>query len=120
MGSADHQFHLTELLSQNYSLREGCAEAQQCPDKPEEELGKDFIDQVWGLTSLCPVALPWLHGGHPMLTWCALLAQPWSLLCSPKLWRFWSLLCLCTAQLLGGPDAGVLPSGDLPRSSKGA
>lgn len=45
MGSADHQFNLTELLSQNYSLREGCAEAPQCPDKPEEELGKDFIGQ---------------------------------------------------------------------------
>lgn len=47
MGSADHQFNLAELLSQNYSLREGCAEAPQCPDKPEEEeLDKDFIAQV--------------------------------------------------------------------------
>ncbi|XP_050995609.1 mesoderm induction early response protein 2 [Acomys russatus] len=45
MGSADHQFNLTELLSQNYSLHEGCAEAPQCPDKPEEQLDKDFIDQ---------------------------------------------------------------------------
>ncbi|XP_015852333.2 mesoderm induction early response protein 2 isoform X2 [Peromyscus maniculatus bairdii] len=46
MGSADHQFNLAELLSQNYSLREGCAEAPQCPDKPEEEeLDKDFIAQ---------------------------------------------------------------------------
>lgn len=46
MGSADPQFNLAELLSQNYSLREGCAEALQCPDKPEEELDKDFIAQV--------------------------------------------------------------------------
>ncbi|XP_027275272.1 mesoderm induction early response protein 2 isoform X4 [Cricetulus griseus] len=45
MGSADHQFNLAELLSQNYSLREGCAEAPRCPDKPEEELDKDFIAQ---------------------------------------------------------------------------
>ncbi|XP_028719399.1 mesoderm induction early response protein 2 [Peromyscus leucopus] len=46
MGSADHQFNLAELLSQNYSLREGCAEAPQGPDKPEEEeLDKDFIAQ---------------------------------------------------------------------------
>lgn len=45
MGSADHQFHLTELLTQNYSLQEGCAEALQGPDRPEEELDKDFIDQ---------------------------------------------------------------------------
>jgi hypothetical protein len=47
MGSADHQFNLAEILSQNYSLREGCAEASRCPDKPEEELDKDFISQVW-------------------------------------------------------------------------
>nr|XP_021497536.1 mesoderm induction early response protein 2 isoform X1 [Meriones unguiculatus] len=46
MGSADPQFNLADLLSQNYSLREGCAEALQCPDKPEEEeLDKDFIAQ---------------------------------------------------------------------------
>uniref|UniRef100_A0A8C0X5D8 Mesoderm induction early response protein 2 n=1 Tax=Castor canadensis TaxID=51338 RepID=A0A8C0X5D8_CASCN len=45
MGSADHQFNLAEILSQNYSLREGCAEASRCPDKPEEELDKDFISQ---------------------------------------------------------------------------
>ncbi|XP_021060552.1 mesoderm induction early response protein 2 isoform X1 [Mus pahari] len=45
MGSADHQFNLTELLTQNYNLQEGCAEAPQCPDRPEEELDKDFIDQ---------------------------------------------------------------------------
>ncbi|KAL1783174.1 mesoderm induction early response protein 2 isoform X1 [Sigmodon hispidus] len=45
MGSADHQFNLAGLLSQNYSLREGCAEAPQCPDKPEEALDKDFIAQ---------------------------------------------------------------------------
>lgn len=45
MGSADHQFNLAELLTQNYNLQEGCAEAPQCPEKPEEELDKDFIDQ---------------------------------------------------------------------------
>ncbi|XP_042553126.1 mesoderm induction early response protein 2 isoform X2 [Dipodomys spectabilis] len=45
MGSADHQFSLTEILSQNYNLREGCAEASRCPDKPDEELDKDFISQ---------------------------------------------------------------------------
>ncbi|XP_075831748.1 mesoderm induction early response protein 2 isoform X2 [Microtus pennsylvanicus] len=45
MGSADHRFNLAELLSQNYSLREGCAEAPQCPDKPEDQLDKDFIAQ---------------------------------------------------------------------------
>lgn len=45
MGSADHRFNLAELLSQNYSLREGCAEAPQCPDKPEDQLDKDFITQ---------------------------------------------------------------------------
>ncbi|KAM4887904.1 mesoderm induction early response protein 2 isoform 2-T2 [Thomomys bottae] len=45
MGSADHQFSLAEILSQNYSLREGCAEASRCPDKPGEELDKDFVSQ---------------------------------------------------------------------------
>nr|XP_044991197.1 mesoderm induction early response protein 2 isoform X2 [Jaculus jaculus] len=45
MGSADHQFNLAEILSQNYSLQEGCAEAVRCPNKPEEELDKDFISQ---------------------------------------------------------------------------
>lgn len=71
MGSADHQFNLAELLTQNYSLQEGCAEAPQCPEKPEEELDKDFIDQVWGLTRLRPVAVlglsvvqPHAHGLH--------------------------------------------------------
>lgn len=65
MGSADHQFNLAELLTQNYNLQEGCAEAPQCPDKPEEELDKDFIDQVWGPTRLCPVALLGLHVVQP-------------------------------------------------------
>lgn len=65
MGSADHQFNLAELLTQNYNLQEGCAEAPQCPEKPEEELHKDFIDQVWGLTRPCPVALPGLHVIQP-------------------------------------------------------
>ncbi|GAB1295291.1 Mesoderm induction early response protein 2 [Apodemus speciosus] len=45
MGSADRQFHLAELLTQNYNLQEGRAEAPQGPDKPEEGLDKDFIDQ---------------------------------------------------------------------------
>uniref|UniRef100_A0A8C6QPB3 Uncharacterized protein n=2 Tax=Nannospalax galili TaxID=1026970 RepID=A0A8C6QPB3_NANGA len=45
MGSADHQFNITEILSQNYSLREGCVEASRCSNKPEEELDKDFISQ---------------------------------------------------------------------------
>lgn len=73
MGSADHQFNLAELLTQNYNLQEGCAEAPQCPEKPEEELHKDFIDQVWGLTRPCPVALPGLHVIQPwiMCTWFA-------------------------------------------------
>ncbi|XP_005406105.1 PREDICTED: mesoderm induction early response protein 2 isoform X4 [Chinchilla lanigera] len=45
MGSADHQFSLAEILSQNYSLREECAVASRGPDKPVEELDKDFISQ---------------------------------------------------------------------------
>lgn len=45
MGSADGQFHLAELLTQNYNLQEGRAEAPQGPDRPEEGLDKDFIDQ---------------------------------------------------------------------------
>ncbi|XP_027808431.2 mesoderm induction early response protein 2 isoform X3 [Marmota flaviventris] len=45
MGSADHQFNLAEILSQNYSLREECTEPLRCPEKPEEELDKDFISQ---------------------------------------------------------------------------
>nr|XP_040146762.1 mesoderm induction early response protein 2 isoform X3 [Ictidomys tridecemlineatus] len=45
MGSADHQFNLAEILSQNYSLQEECTEPLQCPEKPEEELDKDFISQ---------------------------------------------------------------------------
>lgn len=56
MGSADGQFHLAELLTQNYNLQEGRAEAPQGPDRPEEGLDKDFIDQVWGSPD-CPVAL---------------------------------------------------------------
>nr|XP_055103617.1 mesoderm induction early response protein 2 isoform X2 [Symphalangus syndactylus] len=45
MGSGDHQFNLAEILSQNYSVRGECAEASRCPDKPKEELEKDFISQ---------------------------------------------------------------------------
>ncbi|XP_052021483.1 mesoderm induction early response protein 2 isoform X3 [Apodemus sylvaticus] len=45
MGSADRQFHLAELLTQNYNPQEGRAEAPQDPDKPEAGLDKDFIDQ---------------------------------------------------------------------------
>lgn len=46
MGSADHQFSLAEILSQNYGLQEECTEAASDPEKPEEELEKDFISQV--------------------------------------------------------------------------
>uniref|UniRef100_H2QER8 MIER family member 2 n=1 Tax=Pan troglodytes TaxID=9598 RepID=H2QER8_PANTR len=45
MGSGDHQFNLAEILSQNYSVRGECEEASRCPDKPKEELEKDFISQ---------------------------------------------------------------------------
>ncbi|XP_021571209.1 mesoderm induction early response protein 2, partial [Carlito syrichta] len=45
MGSGDHRFSLTEILSQDYSVREECEEASRCPDKPEEALEKDFISQ---------------------------------------------------------------------------
>lgn len=79
MGSADHRFNLAELLSQNYSLREGCAEAPQCPDKPEDQLDKDFITQVWSLTSLIqllPLVSMWF-------AWC--YAGPASACLSP-LW----------------------------------
>lgn len=101
MGSADHQFNLAELLTQNYNLQEGCAEAPQCPEKPEEELDKDFIDQVWGLTRPCPVALPGLHVVQPhahglhcgpasepalFLRALAILKPVVSLSCSPPRW----------------------------------
>ncbi|XP_074207516.1 mesoderm induction early response protein 2 isoform X1 [Camelus bactrianus] len=45
MGSEDHQFSLTEILSQSYSLREECEEATRVPEKPEEELEKDLVSQ---------------------------------------------------------------------------
>ncbi|KAM9242294.1 mesoderm induction early response protein 2 isoform 3-T3 [Dugong dugon] len=45
MGSADHQFSLAEILSQNYGVREGHEAAAGGPEKPEEELEKDFISQ---------------------------------------------------------------------------
>lgn len=48
MGSADHQFNLVEILSQNYGIRQECDPAAGDPGKPEGELGKDFISQVLG------------------------------------------------------------------------
>ncbi|XP_023572839.1 mesoderm induction early response protein 2 isoform X2 [Octodon degus] len=45
MGSADPQFSLAEILSQNYSLREECTVTSRGPDKPVGELDKDFIAQ---------------------------------------------------------------------------
>ncbi|XP_027443295.2 mesoderm induction early response protein 2 isoform X3 [Zalophus californianus] len=45
MGSADHQFNLVEILSQNYGIREQCEQAAGDPEKPEGELEKDFIAQ---------------------------------------------------------------------------
>lgn len=48
MGSADHQFNLVEILSQNYGIREQCEQAAGGPEKPEGGLEKDFIAQVLG------------------------------------------------------------------------
>lgn len=48
MGSADHQFNLVEILSQNYGIRQECDQAAGDPGKPEGELEKDFISQVLG------------------------------------------------------------------------
>ncbi|XP_059775036.1 mesoderm induction early response protein 2 isoform X1 [Balaenoptera ricei] len=45
MGSADHQFHLAEILSRNYGVREEHEGAARGPEKPEEELEKDFVSQ---------------------------------------------------------------------------
>nr|XP_023397544.1 mesoderm induction early response protein 2 [Loxodonta africana] len=45
MGSADHHFSLVEILSQNYGVREGREAVAGGPQKPEEELEKDFISQ---------------------------------------------------------------------------
>ncbi|GAB5567421.1 mesoderm induction early response protein 2 isoform X2 [Prionailurus iriomotensis] len=45
MGSADHQFNLVEILSQNYGIRQECDQAAGDPGKPEGELEKDFISQ---------------------------------------------------------------------------
>ncbi|XP_040846375.1 mesoderm induction early response protein 2 isoform X2 [Ochotona curzoniae] len=45
VGSADPQFNLTEILSQNYSVRQGCAEASHCVDEPAEEVDKDAVSQ---------------------------------------------------------------------------
>lgn len=50
MGSADPQFSLAEILTQNYSLQETCPVASRGPEQPAEELDKDFAAQVrgWG------------------------------------------------------------------------
>ena len=61
MGSADHQFHLAEILSQNYGVREEHEGAAQGPEKPEEELEKDFVSQVPSNASRASVALQLLH-----------------------------------------------------------
>ncbi|XP_035887969.1 mesoderm induction early response protein 2 isoform X3 [Phyllostomus discolor] len=45
MGSADQQFNLAEILSQNYGIREECEGTSRRPEPPEEELDKDFISQ---------------------------------------------------------------------------
>ncbi|XP_061046958.1 mesoderm induction early response protein 2 isoform X3 [Eubalaena glacialis] len=45
MGSADHQFHLAEILSRNYGVREEHEGAARGPEKSEEELEKDFVSQ---------------------------------------------------------------------------
>ncbi|XP_033710926.1 mesoderm induction early response protein 2 isoform X1 [Tursiops truncatus] len=45
MGSADHQFHLAEILSRNYGVQEEREGAARGPEKPEEELEKDFVSQ---------------------------------------------------------------------------
>ncbi|KAM9105451.1 mesoderm induction early response protein 2 [Megaptera novaeangliae] len=45
MGSADHQFHLAEILSRNYGVREEHEGTARGPEKPEEELEKDFVSQ---------------------------------------------------------------------------
>ncbi|XP_017730873.1 PREDICTED: mesoderm induction early response protein 2-like [Rhinopithecus bieti] len=55
MGSGDHQFNLAEILSQNYSVQGECEEASRCPEKPKEELEKDFISQVLGQGDPAPV-----------------------------------------------------------------
>lgn len=48
MGSADQQFNLAEILSQNYGIQEECEGAERHPEQPKEELDKDFISQVLG------------------------------------------------------------------------
>ncbi|XP_037680129.1 mesoderm induction early response protein 2 isoform X2 [Choloepus didactylus] len=45
VGSADHRLNLAEILSQNYGIREECEGATRGPEKPEEELEKDFMSQ---------------------------------------------------------------------------
>ncbi|XP_036898157.1 mesoderm induction early response protein 2 isoform X1 [Sturnira hondurensis] len=45
MGSADQQFNLAEILSQNYGIREEGEGTARRPEPPEEELDKDFISQ---------------------------------------------------------------------------
>lgn len=53
MGSADQQFNLAEILSQNYGIREECEGTTRRPAQPEEELDKDFISQVLGSAEPC-------------------------------------------------------------------
>lgn len=94
MGSADHRFNLAELLSQNYSLREGCAEAPQCPDKPEDQLDKDFVAQVWSLTSLIqllPLVSMWF-------AWCC--AGPASACSAPQNLGWCSSLLISSVVLM--------------------
>ncbi|XP_057565029.1 mesoderm induction early response protein 2 isoform X2 [Hippopotamus amphibius kiboko] len=45
MGSADHQCHLAEILSQNYGVRDELEGAARGLEKPQEELEKDFVSQ---------------------------------------------------------------------------
>ncbi|KAK2489186.1 hypothetical protein MC885_002295 [Smutsia gigantea] len=45
MGSPDHEFHLAEILSQNYGVRKESEEAEGGPEKSEEELEKDCMSQ---------------------------------------------------------------------------
>lgn len=61
MGSADHQFHLAEILSQNYGVREEHEGAARGPEKPEEELEKDFVSQVPSSAGRASVASQLLH-----------------------------------------------------------
>ncbi|XP_074248526.1 mesoderm induction early response protein 2-like [Saimiri boliviensis] len=56
MGSRDHQFNLTEILSQNYRIEEECEEASRCSDKPKEELENTSSPRYFGESSDMPFA----------------------------------------------------------------